>query len=133
MADNSSWQAAANSSNTKTLLIVEDDKDIGDFLIRALTEETPYQTLRVTDGAQALEAVKTVKPSLFLLDYQLPGFNGLELYDRLHAIKELQSVPAILLSAAIPPEEEMRKRQITYVKKPFDLNDLLRVIQTALS
>lgn len=123
---------AKNQTNVKTVLIVEDDENIGEFLVRALTSETLYEVLWVPDAVQALEAVKTIKPSLLLLDFHLPGLNGLELYDRLHDIPELEHVRAVMMSASAPSAQEMRKRHIILVKKPFDLNDLLDLLDELL-
>jgi CheY-like chemotaxis protein len=39
------------------------------------------------------------------LNYHLPGMNGIQLFDRLHAIQELAHVPAIMLSAVLPEQE----------------------------
>ena len=111
----------------QTVLVVEDDVHIGAFLIEAITQETPYDALLDGSGAEALETVKSLKPGLLVLDYHLPGINGLQLYDRLHAIKELAHVPAIMVSAVLP-EQELKQRKIIGIKKPFELDTLLDAI-----
>jgi DNA-binding response OmpR family regulator len=116
-----------------TILLVEDDEDIGEFIAQALKDETPHTVLHVTDGTRALDAVNAVKPSLFILDYQLPGINGIELHDRLHAIKELEAIPTLLVSANFPSRKEMQQRQIAFLKKPFDLNELFKIIEKLLA
>jgi CheY-like chemotaxis protein len=60
-------------------------------------------------------------------DYRLPGMNGIELFDHLHARKELEHVPALLMSASLP-KHEARKRKISCLEKPFELADLLKII-----
>ena len=121
-----------SEARIQTILLVEDDEDIGEFIAQALKDETPYTVLHVIDGARALDAVNSVKPSLFILDYQLPGINGIELHDRLHAIKELATIPTLIVSANIPSRKEMQQRQIAFLKKPFDLNELFKVIEELL-
>lgn len=116
----------------QTLLLVEDDEDIGEFIVQILKDETPYSTLHVTDAAQALEAVRSIKPNLFILDYHLPGIDGLELSDRLHSIEGLEATPTLMLSAHPPSLKELRQRQIMLLKKPFDLSDLLKSIEKLL-
>lgn len=53
--------------------------------------------------------------------------NGLKLYDHLHSTKEFQTVPVVLTSANAPVRE-LRKRDLYYLKKPFELEELLQVI-----
>jgi CheY-like chemotaxis protein len=118
--------------NVKTILVVEDDEDIGSFIVEALLQETPHQALLVTNGSKALETVKTIKPNLFVLDYLLPRMNGIDLYDQLHATKELEHIPAIMMSANLPASEA-RKRKITCLKKPFELDELLQTIEKLIA
>lgn len=116
----------------KTILIVEDDELMGQFIIQTLQGETPYRTLLATDAFRALNIVRTVKPSLFLLDYFLPQMNGIELYDRLHAAGGLKDVPTMFMSA-VPPIKELKKRRVCYLEKPFELDEFLRKIKELLA
>lgn len=112
----------------KTILLVEDDLSIGELLITILQEEGLYEIVLATDGFQALKIVKTIHPRLFVLDYQLPGMDGFELYDRLHTTKGLGDIPALFVSANVPLRE-LEKRHLQYIKKPFELDQLLDAIQ----
>ncbi|MBV9021352.1 MAG: response regulator [Ktedonobacteraceae bacterium] len=114
----------------KTILVVEDDADIGEILLSTF-EEMPYNVIVVGDGSQALKIVTTIKPHLFLLDYYLPAMNGLQLYDQLHSIKGLEDIPTIIMSASLP-ENKIQQRKITYLKKPFELNDILEMVAKVL-
>src|SRR5260221_4387641 len=67
---------------TKTILVVEDNLAIASFLVAAIEQETPYRAIMATDSNAALELVGHFIPNLLLLDYRLPGMNGIELYDR---------------------------------------------------
>ena len=73
-----------------------------------------------------------LKPDLIVLDYSLPHMNGLELYDHIHAMKELEHIPALLISAH-PPLEEAKKRKLTCLKKPVELAELLQTIEKLLT
>ena len=117
---------------TKTVLVGEDDTAIGEFLVAIFKTETSYQALLATDGFQALEMVKNLVPDLFILDYRLPSMNGLELYDHFQMTEELKAIPALLLSAHAPLRE-MKKRNISFVKKPFELEELLETIEKLLA
>lgn len=112
----------------KTILLVEDDNNIGEVFEQVIIQETPYLVMLATDGMTALDIVKSIKPSLFILDYQLPHMNGIQLYDRLHAIKELAHVPTMMMSASLP-RAELERRAITGMNKPIDLDDFLQTIE----
>src|SRR5438067_12949478 len=115
----------------KTVLVVEDDTGIGNFLVQAITQETSHHALLAADGFQALKAVASIKPSLFILDYQLPRMNGIELYDKLHTTKGLEEIPAIVISARLP-KREIEKRKIMAMSKPLELDDFLNTIEKLL-
>lgn len=121
-----------HNENEKSILIVEDDTDIGLLLCELLSQETPYKAIWVSDGMQALQLASTMKPDLCITDYWLPSINGIELYDRLHEMKDLANVPTILISAYLP-EHEVEKRQIVGMHKPFEIDDLLDTIERLLA
>lgn len=116
----------------KTILVVEDDNDIGEFLVQAIELETPYQVMLASRGLEALRLVSTLKPNLLILDYRLPDMNGIELYDKVHTTGEFAHVPTLVISANAPQTELMR-RHLPLLKKPFELNDLFKQIQTLLA
>ena len=121
----------AEHESLHTVMIVEDDVHIGAFLVEAITGETPYHALLVANGIEALETIKHLRPSLIILDYHLPGIDGLELYDRVHAMPEMQQIPAIMMSARLP-QRELEQREIVGINKPFDLDDFLEQVKSLL-
>jgi CheY-like chemotaxis protein len=116
-----------------TILLVEDDADIGDVLLHVLQNETSYQVILVTSGVEALQHIHQIHPCLFLLDYSLPsGMNGIELYDYLHTMKGLETVPALMISANVP-KHEAEKRRLPILHKPFDIDMFLQTIEQLLA
>jgi len=121
-------------TNVKTVLIVEDDEAIGDLLVQAIEQETSYHAVLASDGFQALKMLRTVKPDLILLDYSLPGMNGLELYDTIHTVKALKHLPVLIVSAETARiQKEIKARQLSQLQKPFDLANLLQAIERLFS
>ncbi|GHO89026.1 response regulator [Dictyobacter formicarum] len=112
----------------KSLLVVEDDLDIGEFIVHAIQQETRYQAFLVVDAFKALNTIRQHKPDMFLLDYQLPGMDGLELYNLLHTTEGLENTPVLFMSANFS-EKELDKLRLPYIEKPFELEDLLREIE----
>lgn len=118
---------------TPTILVVEDDEAIGEFIVTALTQAASYHAIHVTNAAQAVEVAAFSNPCLFLLDYRLPGITGLELADRLHSMKDLEHVPTLMMSANLPPRRALQERHILFLAKPFELNDLLHTVEYLLA
>jgi len=131
MAHNQEQAVAHEEVQVKTILLVEDDANIGEVLLQAIAQETPHIAILVADGFAALNAIRGVKPHLFILDYHLPRMNGIELYDRLHTIPELEGVPTIMLSAHLPVQE-LKKRKILGMPKPIDLDEFFQAIEQKL-
>jgi two-component system response regulator (stage 0 sporulation protein F) len=123
---------AAQTLHSSSILIVEDDENVGEFLQQTIDEFTPYQTTVVHDSFGALERAMQIQPCLLLLDYKLPGLNGLEIYDRLQGMEVTRGVPTIMMSASLPIEE-LQSRGIYQLKKPMDIGNVLRMITHALA
>lgn len=120
-----------NTLSGKTILVIEDDERIGTLLVEVLAQETPYKAMWVNDGIRALQIVQKVKPGLLITDYRLPSINGIELYDKLHATKDMAETPAIMISASLP-EQDLKKRRLVGLHKPFELNELLDTVESLI-
>src|SRR6266849_9581531 len=105
--------AEESQATPKTILLVEDDPNIGSFLVEAIAQETPYRAIVAGDSNAALKLVRHFTPCLFILDYGLPGMNGIELYDRLHLNHELAPIPTILITANRHiSQQQIQQRQL---------------------
>jgi CheY-like chemotaxis protein len=123
------WQLSSFSpaEDKKLILLVEDDEVHASMLFNVLKQETSYLVYHTSDGQEAWHFLQHVKPHLILLDYLLPRMDGLDLYDRIHESKELQDLPVLMLSAALP-RKEVQRRGIASIQKPFEIDDLLQTI-----
>ena len=119
-------------STTPCILIVEDDPTLGELLLEVLQGETTCQGILAPSGEMALSILQTIKPALFLLDYHLPGMNGLELADQLRRREEGEQKPILLMSASLPQENSVLDHLRT-IQKPFDLEKLLQLIAELLA
>jgi CheY-like chemotaxis protein len=119
----------AETPHVKTILIVEDDDAIGNILVQAIKDETTYQVTLVQGGFTALKVVRTLIPNLILLDYFLPGIDGLECVELLRATPGVEHTPIILMSANLP-ERAKERTDLLVMNKPFELDFLLsQVVQ----
>ncbi len=116
----------------KLILVVEDDEVHASMLNQIFKQETPYHVYGASDGQTAWEMLQDVKPNLIVLDYLLPGMNGLELYDRIRADKVLQTLPVLMISAALP-SREIEHRGIIGLQKPFEIDELLHTTRDLIT
>ena len=124
----------ASSTGEKIVLIVDDDRDVGDILQKIILDQTDYKVVWIAESDLALDAAWYLRPSLLLLDYMLPSIDGLDLYDRLQGMEGMRGVPTVLISASETlPFEELRARGIYLLKKPFELGDVLDMVAQLLA
>lgn len=113
------------------ILVVEDDIGIADTLRRGLIFEG-YRVTMVHDGREALAAAREQPPDLVVLDWMLPGLDGLEVCKRLRAASDL---PILILTAkdSIPDRVTgLDAGADDYLVKPFAFDELLARIRALL-
>ena len=117
----------------KTILVVEDDEDIGEALLLALMEEPAYHAMIAATGDETMQIAGGKNIDLFIIDYYLSDINGIELYDKLHAMPELQDIPVLIISVNIEQlEQPLKARHLMGLRKPFDLGEFLEAVAKAL-
>ncbi len=129
----SSTPSAAPAPQSAHLLVVDDDPDMLRLLTIRLTA-AGYRVTAVTSAEAAMTQLHIERPQLVLSDVQLPGRDGLALFDDIRA--RHPSLPVILLTAhgTIPDAVEATERGVfTYLTKPFDGKGLLDKIAQALA
>ncbi len=113
------------------ILIVENDQQTIDFLRSGLTHEG-FRVSVVADGAASLVTARDDPPDLVVLDWGLPGIDGIEICKLLRAIS---SVPIILLAAEDTVSDRVTGLNAgadVYIVKPFTLDELLAHIRAQL-
>ena len=115
-----------NAPNSrKTVLIVEDEKNIVDIL-RFNLQRAGYQTLEAYDGEDGQAKALSANPDLILLDVMLPKKNG---FDVCRALRESgSSVPVIILTAREEEADKVLGLEIgadDYITKPFSMRELV--------
>lgn len=115
------------------VLIVEDESDINELLVKIL-EEAEYQTVQAFSGTEAKLLLEKNVPDLILLDLMLPGISGEEL---LHDIRENKhyNVPVLILSAKNSLGDKvslLKDGADDYITKPFEPEEVVARVQSAL-
>jgi len=117
------------------VLIVEDNllnmKLFNDVLVAH-----GYATLQARDGPGALALARRHRPSLILMDIQLPEVSGLQVTKWLKEDKDLQMIPVVAITAFAMKGDEQKIRDggcEGYIAKPISIESLLRTVERFLS
>jgi len=116
------------------ILVVDDEETILELIAYNLQKEG-FQTERAADGWEALEKVAANPPDLLVLDWMLPGIDGLEVCRRLRDNQETRSLPIIMLTARGEEVDKVLGLELganDYVTKPFSPRELLARIKAHL-
>jgi CheY-like chemotaxis protein len=106
-----------------TILIVDDDADIVDFVETALIT-VGYHVLTGI-GAEALRIAHVAHPDVILMDLRMPGIDGIEMSRRLRADPETAEIPIVAMSAQdFPCDSGFQTLVNDRLSKPFHLKDL---------
>ena len=104
-----------------SVLLVEDDAAIRDMINFSL-RQTGFTCEAVKDGETGLDWLKNQQPDMILLDWMLPGIDGIEFIRRLRANEFLASIPVIMLTAKGESEDMVKGLSVgadDYINKPF--------------
>jgi DNA-binding response OmpR family regulator len=115
-----------------TVLIVEDEFAIADLLEMALIDEG-YRVVRAANGRQGLERLAEYSPDLVISDFMMPVLDGAGLVQAMRQSKDQREVPIIIMSSM--PEANVHARidrYTAFVRKPFQIAALMRLIATVL-
>jgi len=116
------------------LLVVDDDPDILDLLIFKL-ERAGFDVTSASDGDGAIKAFRAQRPDLVVLDWAMPGADGLEVCAELRRHPETADVPVILLTAKAQEADLQRGLAASisrYMTKPFSPDELVRAVRDCL-
>ena len=119
---------------TRVAVLAEDDRHIG-VLVEFALEPLGLVVERFADGEAALARVRQApRPDVVILDLMLPRLSGQEVLAALDGDPRLAGVPVLLLSARQLPGDLMRASgPLAFLAKPFDVDDLVRVVADLLT
>ena len=108
------------------VLVVDDDPGIRGFLEVTLRAEG-YDVDIASDGRAALDCIGARRPDVVLLDLAMPVMNGWQVHD--HLRDEGIDVPVVYMTAGYSARAEAEAHQADgYLEKPFNVDDLLRIV-----
>ncbi len=119
---------------TATVLIVEDTPSERELIIHYLQEEG-YSVIHAVTAKEGLAKAISSQPNVIVTDVVMPGMSGFELCRSLKRAPETEKVPVVICSSkdqAIDRLWGMRQGADAYITKPFDREELLKVIKSVL-
>jgi CheY-like chemotaxis protein len=117
------------------ILLVDDDNELRESIAEGL-ERLGFEVIRAADGTDALGHLRHASlPSVVLLDLLMPGMNGWQLCEVMHADPLLSDIPIVALTAtaSMDPESLHLADVADWIAKPFDLSEVLEVIRPYLA
>ena len=119
----------------KKVLVVDDDAEIVDLLVEVLSRDGRFDVKTATSGYEAGIQTQRFRPDCILLDYMLPDVNGNVVCHTIRKNPEFENIRIIIVSGVIKQEEIdqlLKSGAQDFVKKPFDINDLIKRICVSL-
>ncbi len=114
-----------------TVLVVEDERALADLLTRVLAAEG-HRVQKAIDGESALRLHATEEPDVVILDWLLPGLDGLEVLRRL---RQTAPTPVLMLTARGEEIDRVQGLEVgadDYLTKPFSMRELLARVRALL-
>jgi DNA-binding NtrC family response regulator len=116
----------------KKILIVDDEEDLRDVLSSRIEMEGSEVVL-AENGKLAVNELKKHTFDAVISDIRMPGIDGIGLLNLIRAVKPTPAVVLISGFTDVAPDEVIARGASALLIKPFDLDDMIRAIQNALS
>jgi CheY-like chemotaxis protein len=116
------------------ILIIEDSKATS-VVLKEVLESEGHTILLAGDGVAGIALVRREKPDLVLLDLLLPKLNGYEVCNTIKRDNATRHIPVLIISTMDSPESVEKAKLCgakDFIRKPYDLDDLLREIRRLL-
>ena len=120
-----------DSANRKKVLIVDDEPGVRQLVSKILSRD--YTVIEARDGEEAINAARSQKPDIILMDMMMPKMDGLTACYAIKKDPATKGIPVVMLTAI---DQELNKKLSTtvmgankYVTKPFSAQELLETIR----
>ncbi|MGK9128411.1 response regulator [Olivibacter sp. SA151] len=115
----------------KRVIVVEDDPDISE-LVRYILTDGDFEVTSFDCASAFWEGIVGTEPDIVLLDIMLPDGNGLEICKEMRKSERTRNIPVVMMSAHYENIDN-ECRFVPYVKKPFDIDDLVSKVRQSVA
>jgi signal transduction histidine kinase/DNA-binding response OmpR family regulator len=133
VSENLAGPASAEAGSRPRVVLADDNADMRGYVQRLLSSR--YDVEAVSDGQEALEAIRRARPDLLLTDVMMPRLDGFELLRILRAEPALCDLPVLMLSARAGEEAQVEGLEAgadDYLVKPFSARELIARVSVNL-
>jgi CheY-like chemotaxis protein len=112
-------------------ILLADDSVTAQNMGRRILVEAGYEVITVNNGSAALKKIAELTPDLIILDVYMPGYNGLEVCQRIKAAVETASIPVLLTVGKLEPFKAEEARKVfadAFIIKPFEATELINAL-----
>jgi len=113
----------------KKIMVIDDDPIIVKYLV-TLFSDNGYETCSASDGVEALEVVRSMRPDLITLDLEMPQEWGSRFYRNLTKEEDLKKIPVVVISGLAG--QHAVKDAVAFIKKPFDPDKVLGIVKKTI-
>ncbi|NMF85908.1 response regulator [Nodosilinea sp. P-1105] len=120
-------------ANHKILVI--DDSRVIRMRVRDMLPQGNFDVIEAKDGVEGMDAIRSQRPNLIMLDFLLPRMSGWEVFQEIQANPGLQHIPLVLMSGR---KEEVTEKitepfeYFEFIQKPFEQKELIEAIKAAM-
>jgi len=120
------------------LLVVDEDPNFQEIFSKRLTAEG-FEVAHASNGAEAIEKAKAIKPSLVLMDVKMPGMDGVETFMKMREDPETKDIRVVFLTSFGNPEEGIQNLNsrfseeigaLGYIQKTEDLDNIVSKVKS---
>jgi len=115
--------------------LVIDDSRVIRMRVRAMLPQGNFEVVEAQDGVEGMDAIRSQRPNLIMLDFLLPRMSGWEVFQEIQANPELQHIPLVLMSGRKEEVTEKMTEPFEYfefIQKPFEQKELIEAIKAAM-
>ena len=118
------------------LILIVEDNEKNRKLVRDVLQFKGYRTLDAETGEAGVTLALEHKPDLVLMDYQLPGIDGIEAFQRIRSDAATAHIPIVAVTASAMPEEAARMKEAGFdgfQTKPINLKEFMQAVVDVLA
>jgi len=118
------------------LILIVEDQEKNRKLVRDVLQFKGYRTIEAETGELGVALALEQKPDLILMDYQLPGIDGIEAFHRIRGNASTAHIPIVAVTASAMPEEAKKMKDAGFdgfQTKPLNIKEFVQAVATVLS